>query len=79
YRTGDLGRRRADGLVEFLGRADEQVKISGFRVELGDVAAALADHPDVVQSAAHIVAGGQLYGFVVPGPDRTVDPAAVRR
>ncbi|MEU8666744.1 amino acid adenylation domain-containing protein [Streptomyces anulatus] len=79
YRTGDLGRRRADGLVEFLGRADEQVKISGFRVELGDVAAALAGHPDVAQAAAHIVAGGQLYGFVVPGTDRTADPAAVRR
>ncbi|GAA2109262.1 amino acid adenylation domain-containing protein [Streptomyces synnematoformans] len=79
YRTGDLGRRRADGLVEFLGRADEQVKVSGFRVELGDVAAALADHPDVAQAAAHIVGGGHLYGYAVPAPGLAVDPAAVRR
>ncbi|MFD0305959.1 non-ribosomal peptide synthase/polyketide synthase [Streptomyces sp. NPDC127119] len=51
YRTGDLARRRPDGTVEFLGRADDQVKIRGFRVEPGEVAAALAPHPGVVDVA----------------------------
>jgi amino acid adenylation domain-containing protein len=54
YNTGDLARYRADGNLELLGRRDHQIKIRGFRVELGEIEAALGEHP-AVQSAAVVM------------------------
>jgi len=56
YKTGDLGRRRSSGEIEYLGRADTQVKLRGMRIELGEIEAVLCGHPEV-QQAVVIVKG----------------------
>ncbi len=74
YRTGDLVRWRADGAIDFLGRADQQVKINGFRVELGEIERALDEARGVAEAVAVVRSGEdgakQLFAFV------TLDPGA---
>ncbi|MFI5911931.1 amino acid adenylation domain-containing protein [Dactylosporangium sp. NPDC051541] len=79
YATGDLGRWRPDGTLEFLGRRDGQVKLRGYRVELGDVEAALARVPGVGAAAAD-VRGDLLVGYLQRRPDAPEPtPAELRR
>ncbi|HVN52764.1 MAG TPA: amino acid adenylation domain-containing protein [Anaerolineaceae bacterium] len=65
YRTGDWVRYRPDGNLEFLGRADHQVKLHGFRIELGEVEAAILQHPGILQAAATIHQD-RLDAYIVP-------------
>lgn len=80
YRTGDLVRRRPDGALEFLGRADAQVKLRGHRIEPGEVESVLTAHPSVSRAAVVLdradPAEPRLVGFVVPAGE--LDRRAVR-
>ncbi|MFH8386631.1 amino acid adenylation domain-containing protein [Kitasatospora sp. NPDC018058] len=82
YRTGDLVRWNESGELEYLGRADSQVKVRGIRVELGEIEAVLGGHPDVSQAVVALredrPGDGRLVGYVVPVPGRELDVPALR-
>ncbi|MFI6780251.1 amino acid adenylation domain-containing protein [Micromonospora sp. NPDC050276] len=82
YRTGDGARFRRDGTVDFLGRLDDQVKVNGYRVELGEIEATIAALPDVLACAAAVHEGptglARLVAYLVPRPGVTLDERAVR-
>ena len=81
YRTGDLARWRPDGSLEFRGRADQQVKIRGVRIELGEVEAALLALPGVLAAVAGVRPAGReqaLVAWLVAAPERKPPEEAAR-
>lgn len=83
YRTGDLGRWLPDGVIEFLGREDNQVKVQGYRIELGEIEAAIRRHPAVRDAAvaARSDERGErrLVAGVVTAPEATRPSTAALR
>lgn len=79
YKTGDLARWRPDGNIEYLGRADDQVKLRGFRIELGEIEAVLNEHSAVEQALVALkeraTGDKQLVAYIKPTPQK-VDTAS---
>ncbi|MEP7308964.1 MAG: amino acid adenylation domain-containing protein [Acidobacteriota bacterium] len=82
YRTGDVARFSADGAIEFIGRRDHQIKLRGFRVELGEIEAALQRCEDVQRAAVVLREGPAdmpaLVAYVVPAPAAAIEPERLR-
>ncbi|MEW1659512.1 Pls/PosA family non-ribosomal peptide synthetase [Streptomyces sp. NPDC093707] len=83
YRTGDLGRLAPDGEIEFLGRADDEVKVRGYRIDLGEIDNVLLEEPGVAEAAAALVVrpdrdgtgeDRELSAYVVLAPGHTARP-----
>ncbi|WP_030248241.1 AMP-binding protein, partial [Streptomyces sp. NRRL S-350] len=82
YRTGDLAHWRPDGTLEYAGRLDHQIKIRGFRVEPGEVEAAITRYPGIVQTTVQAredhPGDKRLVAYLVPAPDTAIGTGAVR-
>lgn len=76
YRTGDLAQWNTEGTLEFIGRADQQIKLRGVRIEPEEIEAVIISHPQVRQVAV-ILRDEQLVGYIVPVSDSNPDLAAV--
>ncbi|MFI6338817.1 AMP-binding protein [Streptomyces sp. NPDC050535] len=82
YRTGDLGRYDADGLLEYRGRIDDMAKVRGYRIEPAEVDGVLVEHEAVRDAVVLVVGDGldaRLHAFVVPENGRTPELAELRR
>jgi amino acid adenylation domain-containing protein len=82
YRTGDIVRRLDDGAIEFIGRRDNQIKIRGFRVELGEIEAQLRAIPEVQDAVAVMrndCPDSRLVAYVTPQTGRSLDASSLRR
>ncbi|WP_412543787.1 amino acid adenylation domain-containing protein [Longispora sp. K20-0274] len=77
YKSGDLARRKPDGSLEFMGRADDQVKVRGYRIELGEIQAALAAHP-AVRDAVVVVRDEQILAYIVAAGGSVPAPSELR-
>ncbi|KQM52147.1 non-ribosomal peptide synthetase, partial [Pseudomonas sp. Leaf15] len=73
YRTGDRVRQRADGVIEYLGRLDHQVKLRGLRIELGEIETRLMQHPQVREAVVLVQGGKQLVAYLVNEGEEPTD------
>src|SRR5450830_1365591 len=80
YRSGDLGRRRIDGTLEFIGRKDQQAKVRGYRIELAEIESALMLHPQVRESVVLMRQDSAGFGqlLAVAGCDAELESGALR-
>lgn len=82
YWTGDLGRLRPDGQIEFFGRRDHQIKLRGHRIELGEIESALRNHPQIRQAVVGLWQAGEgdqrLVAWILPAEGEAPSVEAVR-
>ena len=82
YRTGDAARWREDGVVEFIGRLDDQVKLRGFRIELGEIESRLGEHPTVRETVVVVREDSpgdrRLVAYVIATPGKSPDTEGLR-
>jgi amino acid adenylation domain-containing protein len=83
YRAGDLARYRRDGTIEFIGRLDNQVKLRGFRVELGEIESALTEHAGIAQAVVLVredrAHDRRLVAYIVPRDNQAPAVSEIRK